>query len=308
MLGESYAIERKKTHDLTFPVPEENLSLDSDDHKSRVGAERLPPWPSDLFPKEIPLKYLNIVLPRLSKEITRPFLERRKINSPDFCLNEEESVIKLQRLLWMRNVELESIFVAKAGILESADDISLEIIERRLDDQDNKNNLFRPTSPSSQLPSFISEQLTWSPVRTETPPKKPMKKTDCSKRRNSSGDMYLLTTPSSVRTLSGTEINSSVKGSIISPQEGDTPTGKIMDSAYDIEEMYMSPFRKFYRKKIGRQRIVRQNMNHIEDLDGDMHLRYLLDICLKVGVLDSIFHKFNHIHWLFSCVEMLGSC
>lgn len=259
--------------------------------KENIGA--LPPMPAGMYPSSVPTLFLQLALPRLAQEVTRPFLNKHVSTSRNGKIvprPDDEMIFRLRRLLWIRNVELEKAYLAD-NLVELAP-VSLMEIERRLYQQDKRYSIRArdmdcPPSPTARLPSSIAEQLTWSPTRDKTPPSKPQKPRKRPSRNNKDGIPNNKVSPPPVRTVSDTSLSSSARGvSVLSPQGEDSPslTTTLMNKEYDLQEIYMSPFRQFFRKTISRQRATGKNINHIEDLDQEIDLKYVLDSCVKVCI------------------------
>ena len=270
--------------------------------------EVLPPFPSGLFPVQVPGAFLQLALPRLAREITRPFLRHYlSTTSKEVRQSDDHVVCRLRRLLWFRNMELETAFVA--GSLEIVATVTLEEVEQQLHTQDEharypSQTTTCPSSPSARLPSSIAEQLTWSPARPLTPPRKPTKQPRTSRRSTkSTSDLSKLAIPSSTRTASGTTLSSSlsVKGMMhFSSQEAEnspSTAGALQDNMHDLQEIYTSPFRSFYQKKISRQRAAGRNVHHVDDLAQEVvDLKSLLDGCIKV-LTYLLAHLVRAINW-----------
>ena len=245
-------------------------------------SSKMPAIPSGLFPGFVPARFLEFALPRLAQEITRPYLDENMNSSSrvkTHFVTEGEKIFRLRRLLWIRNIDLEKAYIADD--IENMGIMSLVEIEHRLCQHDRINRVRTedmdcPPSPTSRLPSSIAEQLTWSPARNLSPPPKPKKPTHTNSRRGSTGsDVPLFSSPRPGRTLSGTST------SALSPLAIDSPNA-LIDKEYDLQEIYMSPFRQYFRKIIARQRLSRHNMNHIDDLDKVVDFKFVLDSCIKV--------------------------
>lgn len=260
----------------------------------------LPPLPPGLFPLYVPVAFLRDALPRLAAEITRPFLTRHRSSASRAVRQSDEEVLHhLRRLLWFRNTELERMYALGGEGLQSALDVTLLDVEGgllRLERRRNRQggsesgsgNRFDesrdcPPSPTARLPSSIAEQLTWSPTRTAPPPARPKKLPKTYKGVSSStGDLQKLAIPPTTRTLSGSTFRPT---SMFSPTADSSPTmtSALIENEYDLYEVYMSPFRQFFRKKINRQRLCGRNVHHLEDLDGEvLDLKTVLDACVKV--------------------------